>query len=127
MKHCFLVMTATVLSLAANPISAHSQFSVQYERVFQSRSFSGTISVGSIKNNAPKANGVLVEDMSEGWKTVIASTVTDESGHFSFAPTSKGVHYLRLSAKGFRITRMKVRISKWARKRDLSLEITVAT
>ncbi len=125
MKRGILLFTMGIL-LIANPISAHSQFSVQYEKVFKSRTLSGTIWVYPTRDVA--ATGVLVEDMTPNWKNVVSSTRTDEKGHFSFpASASKNLHYLRLSAYGLRITFVKVRVSRWPSKKELSLHISVAT
>jgi hypothetical protein len=125
MKYSILLL-AMALILGINPTLALSQFSVQYEKVFKSRTLSGTIWVNSTE--AVVATDVLVEDMTPNWKTMISSTRTDEKGHFTFpSMASKNLHYLRLSANGFRITSMKVKITRWARKKELSLFISVAT
>jgi hypothetical protein len=124
MKRIILLLTIAFM-LVNTPTPAFSQFDVTYDWVFKSQSLAGTIRI-KLTNEA--LSGVLVEEMTPNWKTVISSTRTDEKGHFSIPnPASKNLHYLRLSGDGLCTTNVTVRISKWARKKELTLFISVAT
>jgi len=124
MKRAVLLLWMAFL-LAASPATTHAQLAVEYARVFKSKSLSGTI---RIKLTNESLNAVLVEEMMPNWRTVVSSTRTDVNGHF-LIPTSygKSLHYLRLSGNGLSTTGVTVRISKWAKKKELTLFISVAT
>ena len=132
MKRIFLYLT-TVFLVVCSPIPAKSnETTVQYDWVFKSQSLSGTIRVGcgncmkgaSINETSTVLKGALIEEMTTGWKAVISSTRTDEKGHFSIpSQASKNIHYLRLSFYGCHTTYVKVRITRWTRKKELTFFI----
>jgi hypothetical protein len=135
MKRTILLLTLPFL-LFCSPSPAIPQFSVQYEKAFKAQRLSGTIRAGcsgclrgaSLDETSSVVNGVLVEEMTPDWKAVVSSTRTDVNGHFLFpTPADKNLHFLRLSAYGLRTTYVKVRISRWARKRELTLFLSIAT
>jgi hypothetical protein len=123
-KHIIFLSTV-VLLMNACPPNVHSQYSVEYQKTFRVRSLSGIVLCGPDKGSPVK--DVLVEETSPDWKTVVSSTRTDESGHF-IIPTSNGksLHYLRFSAYGFLITKVRARVSIWANRKELHLKIAVA-
>jgi len=119
MKHIiFFLTTAFLLTCISTPaFSEHS--TVLVNGVFKSQSLSGSIRVGSVDGSLIK--GVLVEEMTPNWKTVVTSTNTDEKGHFSIPnQASENIHYLRLSFYGCHTTYVKVRITRWTRKKELT-------
>jgi hypothetical protein len=117
-----LVTIGLVLLLAA--ATAHSTELVVQEKISVSRTLSGRAVVGLA--NAP-ANGVTVELCSSDWKTVLASTKTDEKGHFSLEKPATGkLFYIRLSAPGMDIYQLRVRIKKNAAA-ELTIHLIVAT
>ena len=136
MKRHILLMT-TAFFLAVSPTVALSQYeTVQYEKVFKSKSLSGIVGAGCatcLKGASPDemsrvVKGVLVEEMTSNWGAVLSSTRTDENGHFSIhASAGKNLHYLRLSASGFNPTFVKVKVSTWARKRELTFLLQIAS
>lgn len=80
-----------------------------------------------VKGTDAPADGVMVELCSSDWKTVLASTKTDEKGHFSLEkPASGRLFYLRVSAPGMDIYELRVRIDKHATD-DLTIRLSVAT
>jgi|SRR5208282_1399917 5-hydroxyisourate hydrolase-like protein (transthyretin family) len=80
-----------------------------------------------VKGTDAPAGSVLVELCSSDWKTVIASTKTDEKGHFSLEkPASGRLFYVRMSAPGMDIYELRVRIDKHAAN-DLTIRLSVAT
>jgi hypothetical protein len=71
--------------------------------------------------------GVHVEECDEGWKSALASTMTDMNGHFHL--TAKGrrsIRHIRIYARGFNIREYTVRLSRKAHP-ELQLVITVGT
>ena len=112
----------TIFLLICSSIPAFSDHSaVQYDWIFKSQSLSGIIRIHPSEDSL---NGVLVEEMTPNWKTVVSSTKTDEKGHFSIpSQASKNLHYLRLSFFGCHTTYAKVRITRWTRKRELTFFI----
>lgn len=79
-----------------------------------------------IRGTGAPASGVKVELCSPGWKTVLASTNTDEKGYFSLRKPATGkLFYLRLSAKGLDTYEIRVRIKKEAQ--ELTIHLSVAT
>jgi len=116
----FFIMTTFLLICVSTPaFSDHSV--VQYDWVFKSQSLSGTIRISPSDDSL---NGVLVEEMTPNWKTVVSSTKTNEKGHFSIpSQASKNIHYLRLSLFGCHTTYAKVRITRWTRKKELTFFI----
>jgi hypothetical protein len=117
-----LLTLALVLLLAAG--TGHSTELVEQEKISVSRTLSGHADVGSL--NAP-ADGVTVELCSSDWKAVLASTKTDEKGHFSLEKPATGkLFYIRLSAPGMDIYQLRVRIKKNAAA-ELTIHLSVAT
>jgi hypothetical protein len=124
-------MTAFLLICSAIPANANEE-TVQYNQVFKSQSLAGIVRVGcgnymkgaSIDETSTVLKGALVEEMTTGWKSIIFSTRTDANGHFSIPnPADKNLHYLRLSFYGCHTTYVKVRITRWTRKTELTLFI----
>lgn len=117
-----LLTLALVLMLAVR--TGHSTELVVQEAISVSRTLSGHAYVGF--TNA-SANGVTVELCSSDWKTVFASTTTDEKGHFSLEkPATSKLFYIRLSAPGMDIYQLRVRIKKNAAA-ELTIHLSVAT
>lgn len=72
-------------------------------------------------------SGVTVELCSSDWKSVLTSTKTDESGHFSLEKPANGkLFYIRLSAPGMNSYRLRVRIRAQAAP-ELTIRLSVAT
>ena len=77
--------------------------------------------------NEQPMKGVHVEECDSTWKTVLASTTTDENGHFQLMPAAKGkLHYLRIYAPGYDISEYPVKLSRFA-PAELHLEVHVGT
>jgi hypothetical protein len=73
------------------------------------------------------ASGVTVDLCSADWKTILASTKTDETGYFSLEGLAVGkLLYVRLSSPGMDIYRLRVRIKKHAA-HELRIRLSVAT
>lgn len=97
---------------------------VVQKEISVSRALAGHVLV---KGTDAPAGGVMVELCSSGWKTVLASTKTDERGHFSLEkPASGRLYYVRVSAPGMDIYELRVRIDKHAAD-DLTIRLSVAT
>ena len=80
-----------------------------------------------VKGTDAPAGGVLIELCNSDWKTVLASTKTDEKGYFSLEkPASGRLFYVRVSAPGMDIYELRVRIDKHAAN-DLTIRLSVAT
>jgi hypothetical protein len=104
---------------------AYPQSSVVYEKELKSTSLSGTVYLENASREGLK--GILIEECSSDWKSVKQAIHTNEKGHFAFADHSdRGLHYVRLSAPGFRQTFFKVRITMWTKKKQLFLPLSVA-
>lgn len=70
---------------------------------------------------------VHVDECDPGWQHVLASTITDDSGHFHLEPaTTRSTHYLRLTALNFNTREYTVKLSKHA-PTELKLELNVGT
>ncbi len=123
MKHIFLyLMTAFLLVCSPIPVKT-DESTVHYDWVFKSQSLSGTIRVGG-KEMSTILKGALVDEMTTDWKAVLSSARTDENGHFSFPNSlNKKLHYLRVSYYGCHTTYVKVRITRWTRKKELTFFI----
>ncbi len=118
-----VVIGAMAVALSCMP-RALGQLAISYDHVFKARTLAGTVKV---EFGAP-VKGVKVEECTEDWKTVLSSTVTDENGHFSFAEKpGRGLHYLRLLSPGLNMTLVKVRTTRLAHHKELSLPMHVAT
>ena len=103
---------------------AHATELVLQKWVSVSRSLGGQVVV--LGTDEP-ASGVTVELCSPGWKKVIASTKTDNKGHFSIEPLSKSnLFYLRVSAPGMDVYQLRVRIDKLAGQ-ELNIHLSVAS
>jgi hypothetical protein len=73
------------------------------------------------------ATGVTVELCSSDWRTVLASTKTDQNGYFSLKqPPAGKLFYIRLSAPGVNPYQLRVRIKKHGVK-GLDIHLNVAT
>src|SRR5580698_2270124 len=117
---CSTLLGVIASILIGFPASGFAQFDVTYQKPIESQFLSGTVCLGH--DTSRGLNGVLVEERTPDGKLVISTARTDESGHFSFRPaSSKGLHFLRISANGFRTTYVKVKISRWAKSRELSI------
>jgi len=114
-----ILFTMTMFLWICSSVPAFSDVSsVEYDWVFKSQSLSGTIRIGG---SGDSLKGALVEEMTPNRKTVVSSTKTDEKGHFSIpSQASKNIHYLRLSFYGCHTTYVKVRITRWTRKKELT-------
>jgi hypothetical protein len=102
----------------------HPTILVEQKEVSVVRSPAGHVVV--LGTDAP-ASGVAVDLCSSDWKTVLASTKTDEKGYFSLGRQTSGrLLYVRLSSPGMDIYRLRVRIDKHAA-HDLTIRLNVAT
>ena len=93
------------------------------ETLLTSQSLSGHVQLGA---NESGLRGVHIDICDSKWKTVVASTTSDEDGMFTFPSRRKGLYYLRLSLPGANTLLVKVKLSSWGPKR-LSLKLTPAT
>jgi len=124
MKTQKLLILIFVLShLAASSAQAQGAVLIQKEGVVVSRSLSGHVDIG-LENAL--GNGVTVELCSPDWKTVLASTKTDDKGYFSLKKPRGKLFYMRLSSYGVDPYQLRVRVSKLAR-HNLLIHLTVAT
>jgi len=115
-------LSVSVLFLSVG--TGHATMRVVQKEISVSRALAGHVLVRG--TDAP-AGGVTVELCSSGWKTVLASTKTDEKGRFSLEkPASGKLFYLRVSAPGMDIYELRVRIDKHAAD-DLTIHLSVAT
>ena len=103
---------------------AHATQSVQQKWVSASHSLAGQVVV---LGTGEPASGVTVELCTPGWKQVISSIKTDQTGHFSLEPVKRSkLYYLRASAPGMDIYKLRVRIDKHSRQ-ELIIRLSVAT
>ena len=117
-----IVLLVSALFLTVGP--AHSTLRVVQKEISVSRALEGRVLVQ--RTDVP-AEGVMVELCSSDWKTVLASTKTDEKGHFSLEkPASGKLFYIRVSGPGMDIYELRVRIDKRAAG-DLTIHLSVAT
>lgn len=114
-----VVMLVFVLAVSAQ---AQTQLVVQ-KAVILSRSLSGHVNIGLEK---VVGNGVIVELCRPDWKTVQASTETDDNGYFSFKLPVGKVFYLRFSSPGVMTFEVRVRLSNNGAA-DLDIHLIVAT
>jgi hypothetical protein len=104
--------------------SAHATMRVIQKKVSVSRSLAGHVRV---RGTEAPASGVRVDLCSPEWKTVLASTMTDEKGYFALQKPAAGtLFYIRLSAPGMDIYELRVRIEKQATP-ELTIRLSVAT
>jgi hypothetical protein len=115
-------MLALVLLLAVG--TGYPTVRVTQETISVSRALAGHVLV---RGTDETASGVTVELCSSDWKTVTASTKTDEKGHFSLEPHANGkLFYIRVSAPGMDIYELRVRINKHSAQ-ELTIHLSVAT
>jgi 5-hydroxyisourate hydrolase-like protein (transthyretin family) len=104
--------------------TGHSTMRVMQKKVSVSRALAGHVLV--LGTDEP-AGGVTVELCSSDWKNVLASTKTDEKGHFSLEQSATGkLFYIRVSAPGMDIYELRVRINKHATQ-ELTIHLSIAT
>jgi hypothetical protein len=66
-----------------------------------------------IDPSGAEVDGVVVEERSSDWKTVLRSTTTDTKGRFHFSSKSKQtLYYLQFNRLGFDWLRITVRLRK---------------
>jgi 5-hydroxyisourate hydrolase-like protein (transthyretin family) len=101
-----------VLMLLLVVETGHSTMHVVQKEVSTSRALAGHILV---RGTDEPASGVTVELRSSDWKTVLATTKTDEKGYFSLEqPTTGKLFYIRVSGSGMDIYDLRVRINEHA-------------
>jgi len=88
-----------------------------------SQFLAGHVQLGA---NESGLHGVRVEVCDSKWRKVLASTITDDDGMFSFPSQRKGLHHLRLSLPGANTLLVKVKLTTESPAR-LSLSLTPAT
>jgi hypothetical protein len=122
--------TAILLGIAllfGSSAQAYSNELVIYKKVFQAQALSGSVLVWTGLEPGAEVPGVLVEECSSDWKSVEASTKTDQLGHFALPfPAVKRIYHLRLSGYGFNTTLVTVRVRPGAKDKELSLRINLA-
>ena len=113
-----------VLLLFLTVGSAYSTSRVVQQQISVSRSLTGHVLVRGTDEPAVRAT---VAVCSPDCQTVLASTKTDEQGHFSLEQPATGkLFYIRVSAPGMDIYELRVRINKRARQ-DLTIHLSIAT
>jgi hypothetical protein len=124
LRHSSIAIALLLFLAAAQGLSQTE--TVEYKKVFSVRTLSGIVHDHSPSEQPVK--GAKVEEMSEGWTTTLNVVFTDERGFFSIpTPLGRDTHYLRLSAYGFNPVQIKVHLSRWARRKSLSIPLPVAT
>lgn len=94
------------------------------QQVSVSRALAGQVLV---RGTDEPARGVTVELCSPDWQTVLASTKTDEQGHFSLAQPATGkLFYIRVSSPGMDIYELRVRVKKHTAQ-ELTIHLSIAT
>ena len=117
-----MLLITVLLVLTALVANAQSALVVQ-ERVAVSRALAGHVDVGITK---VPAKGVTGEMCSPDWKTILASTKTDETGHFSLErPRTGKLFYVKLSAPGVNPNQLRVCLKKGAP--ELTIHLDIAT
>ncbi|HTX77941.1 MAG TPA: carboxypeptidase-like regulatory domain-containing protein [Terracidiphilus sp.] len=96
---------------------------VVYAKVFSVQSLSGIV-----QDEAGKPiRGAKVEELTDGWKATLSVVLTDEKGFFLIQTHQRHtLHYLRFTMPNFNPVLIKVRASRWARKKSLSISLPVA-
>jgi hypothetical protein len=116
-----LGMLALVLLLAAR--TGYSTTRVVQEKISVSRALAGHVLV---RGTDEPARGVTVELCSPDWQTVLASTKTDEQGHFLLEqPTTGKLFYIRVFGPNMDIYELRVRIKKQATE-ELTIRLSIA-
>ena len=73
------------------------------------------------------ASGVKVDLCNSDWKTVLASTKTDEKGYFSLGKQETGkLFYVRLSSPGMDIYQLRVSVKRHAA-HEMKIRLSIAT
>jgi hypothetical protein len=117
-----LALLALVLFLAVE--TGHSTMRVVQKEISVSRALAAHVLV---RGTDEPASGVTVELCSSNWKTVLASTKTNEKGYFLLEkPVTGKLFYIRVSAPGMDIYELRVRINKHATE-DLTIHLSGAT
>jgi 5-hydroxyisourate hydrolase-like protein (transthyretin family) len=115
-------MIALVLLLAVG--TGYSTTLVVQKEVSVSRALAGRVLV---RGTDEPARGVTVELRSADWQTVLASTKTDEQGHFLLEQPKTGkLFYVRVSAPGMDIYELRVHIKKQSTQ-ELTIRLSIAT
>jgi hypothetical protein len=115
------ILSLVLLWVATN---AHATTVVVQKETSVSRALAGHVVV---QGTDEPTRGATVELCSSDWKTVLASTKTDENGYFSLEkPPSGKLFYVRVSARNMDIYELRVRIKKQAAK-ELTIHLGVAT
>ena len=87
--------------------------SIEYSRVFSVRHLAGV----AVDSSGAKVAEVKVEICRENWTDCFASATTGTDGKFSFSSVPhESVHYVKVSARGFDVLRLRVRERFLARK-----------
>ena len=116
-----LALLALVLLLAVG--TGYSTMRVVQKKISVSRALAGRVLV--LGTDEP-ASGVTFELCNADWKDVLASTKTDDNGHFSEQPATGKLFYIRVSAPGMDIYELRVRINKHATQ-ELTIHLSIAT
>jgi hypothetical protein len=108
--------------LAALPLGS-AQNAVEYLKIVEARTLSGLV---VLENTKDPVDSVLVEDCSSDWQTVNQTAHTDPAGHFVFPHAERRLHYLRLTAPGMRMVKIRVRVLPLSPKSEARIEMPVA-
>jgi hypothetical protein len=102
-----------------------SQLTEVVDKVQITQSLAGVVRIWD--PNSAGVRGVLVEECSSNWDHVLASTLTDDSGHFKLSNDPKrNLYYLRFSMNNMRTLLIKVKTTKRGSK-ELSIVLDYAT
>ena len=118
-----VLVTASFLACGRSCLAQGNQ-TVIIEDPFESRTLGGVIRVHM---NGGPVSDVAVADCSPDWKSVHSSTVSDANGQFLLRDAKPGLHYLRLTAPGFNLTLLRVRVKRSSRQKLLNLEMSIGT
>jgi hypothetical protein len=118
-----LILLADVFLLLSTASFSQNEI-IQISEPIKVKSLSGPVSLG----RSPEGiKGVLVESCSRDWKTVIASTHTDENGYFVFPNAcANKTYFLRLSLSGAHTLLIKAKISN-ASDKELAIVLEFKT
>jgi hypothetical protein len=112
------------LILASSVTFAHATIVIEQKKISVSQTLSGYVVV---RGTEQPMDGATVEICEPGWKTVLASTKTNQAGYFSLENRGlKGVVYIRVSAPNMDIYQLRVRIQKNASP-NIRVLLSVAT